>query len=63
MKTGTVKFFNAEKHYGFITMDGASDSVFVHESSLKSPIRENDKVTFDVEETEKGLRAINVSVA
>ncbi len=62
MKKGTVKFFNTEKHYGFITMEGASDSVFVHESSLKSPIHENDKVTFDIEETEKGLRAINVTV-
>jgi cold shock protein len=62
MKKGTVKFFNTEKHYGFITMEGGDDKVFVHESALKSPIQENDKVTFDVEETPKGLRAINVSV-
>ena len=62
MKKGTVKFFNPEKHFGFITMEGTGDSVFVHESSLKTPIHENDKVLFDVEETPKGLRAINVTI-
>ncbi len=62
MKKGSVKFFNTDKHFGFITMDETGDSVFVHESSLKTPIHENDKVTFDVEETPKGLRAINVTL-
>ena len=61
MKKGVVKFFNPEKHFGFITMEGSSEQVFVHESGLRSPIRENDKVSFDVEESEKGLRAVNVS--
>ncbi|HTA27747.1 MAG TPA: cold shock domain-containing protein, partial [Bacteroidia bacterium] len=54
MKKGTVKFFNTDKHFGFITMAETGDSVFVHESSLKTPIHENDKVLFDVEETPKG---------
>jgi cold shock protein len=62
MKKGSVKFFNSEKHFGFITMAETGDSVFVHESSLKTPIHENDKVLFDVEETPKGLRAINVTI-
>jgi|HubBroStandDraft_2_1064218.scaffolds.fasta_scaffold2923933_1 CspA family cold shock protein len=62
MKKGSVKFFNPEKHFGFIIMEETGDSVFVHESSLKTPIQENDKVMFDVEETPKGLRAINVQL-
>jgi cold shock protein len=60
MKKGTVKFFNAEKHFGFITVDGTGEQVFVHQSGLKTPIHENDKVVFDVEDSPKGLRAINV---
>jgi CspA family cold shock protein len=60
MKKGVVKFFNPDKHFGFITVEGSSEQVFVHESGLKNPIRENDKVVFDVEESPKGFRAINV---
>jgi CspA family cold shock protein len=63
MKKGVVKFFNSEKHFGFITMDGNDEQIFVHESGLKSQIHENDKVEFDVEESPKGPRAINVSVS
>jgi len=62
MKKGVVKFFNTDKHFGFITMEGSSEQVFVHESGLKTPIRENDKVVFDLEETPKGLRAINLRI-
>ena len=62
MKKGVVKFFNTDKHFGFIIVEGSSEQVFVHESGLKNPIRENDKVVFDVEESPKGLRAINVSL-
>jgi len=62
MKKGVVKFFNTEKHFGFISMEGSSEQVFVHESGLTTQVRENDKVVFDVEENPKGLRAINVRI-
>ncbi len=62
MKTGVVKFFNDAKGFGFIKVDGGGEDLFVHSSALKSPIRENDKVEFDVQEGKKGLNAVNVSV-
>lgn len=61
MKNGTVKFFNEEKGFGFIQQEGGED-IFVHVSGLKSEIRENDKVTFDIERGKKGLNAINVTL-
>lgn len=63
MKNGTVKFFNTEKGFGFITPDDGGKDVFVHKSSLTIRINEGDKVTFEIEETEKGLNAINISMA
>jgi CspA family cold shock protein len=62
MKTGVVKFFNDAKGFGFIKVDGGGEDLFVHSSGLKTPVRENDKVQFDVQEGKKGLNAINVSV-
>ncbi|MCE3227690.1 MAG: cold shock protein [Bacteroidetes bacterium] len=62
MKNGTVKFFNEEKGFGFIKEDNGQD-IFVHVSGLKAQIRENDKVTFDVEQGKKGLNAVNVQLA
>ncbi|MBS1650748.1 MAG: cold shock domain-containing protein [Bacteroidetes bacterium] len=62
MKKGTVKFFNETKGFGFIKADDGEE-VFVHVSGLKSKIRENDVVTFEVEQGKKGLNAINVSLA
>lgn len=61
MKTGTVKFFNEAKGFGFITDENGKD-VFVHATGLNDEIRENDVVTFEVQEGKKGLNAINVSV-
>lgn len=61
MKNGTVKFFNEQKGFGFIKEDGGQE-IFVHVSGLKSEIRENDKVTFEIENGKKGLNAINVTV-
>ena len=63
MATGIVKWFNADKGYGFITEDGGAD-VFVHFSSIQEDgyrsLSENDKVEFDVTSGPKGAQAANV---
>jgi CspA family cold shock protein len=63
MAEGTVKWFNESKGYGFIAREDGSD-IFVHFSSIKGEgfktLTEGDKVSFDVEEGEKGPKAINV---
>ena len=63
MSNGTVKFFNEAKGFGFIKVEGTGQEVFVHVSGLKEEIRENDNVTFDIEEGKKGLNAVNVKLA
>jgi CspA family cold shock protein len=60
MSNGTVKFFNNSKGFGFIAPDDGGKDVFVHQSALTDEITENDKVSYDVEEGEKGLSAVNV---
>ena len=67
MKKGTVKWFNSEKGYGFISNDEGGDDVFVHFSAINidgyKTLKEGQKVTFDVEEDPKNskkLRAANV---
>ncbi len=62
MSNGTVKFFNNSKGFGFITPDEGGKDVFVHQSAITTEIRENDKVSYDVEEGQKGLNAVNVVV-
>jgi CspA family cold shock protein len=62
MQKGTVKFFNGTKGFGFITPEDGGADVFVHSTGLVDQIRENDKVTFDVENGKKGLNAVNVKV-
>jgi CspA family cold shock protein len=60
MNKGTVKFFNEAKGFGFIkTEDG--QELFVHVTGLVHEIRENDEVTFDIENGKKGLNAVNVT--
>lgn len=62
MSTGTVKWFNTEKGYGFISGNNG-DEVFVHKSQIKEKtheLHEGESVMFDVVEKEKGLAAINV---
>ncbi|MEZ7900803.1 MAG: CspA family cold shock protein [Urechidicola sp.] len=62
MSNGTVKFFNETKGFGFITPDEGGKDVFVHANGLVDEIREGDKVNYEVEETPKGLNALNVTV-
>jgi cold shock protein len=62
MKTGTVKFFNEAKGFGFIK-DDQGQEIFVHATGLEDKIKENDTVTFDVAEGKKGLNAVNVKRA
>ncbi|MBA4302075.1 cold shock protein (beta-ribbon, CspA family) [Algoriphagus alkaliphilus] len=63
MNTGTVKFFNETKGFGFIVDNASGEEIFVHVSGLIDTIREGDKVTFDTERGKKGMNAINVKVA
>ncbi|HNX86865.1 MAG TPA: cold shock domain-containing protein [Bacteroidales bacterium] len=60
MATGKVKFFNERKGFGFIIDDEGQQEVFVHVSGLVDKIRENDPVSFDVTEDNRGKKAINV---
>lgn len=64
MSTGTVKFFNETKGFGFIKEDESGKEYFVHVTGLNgSKIRENDSVTFDIQEGKKGLNAVNVKLS
>jgi CspA family cold shock protein len=60
MRTGTVKFFNEAKGFGFIISDDRNEEIFVHVTGLKSPVRENDRVSFELKEGKKGPNAVNV---
>jgi cold shock protein len=63
MATGTVKWFSSEKGYGFISQEGGPD-VFVHYKAIQGQgyrtLEENEPVEFDVQESPKGLQAVNV---
>ena len=61
--TGTVKFFNDSKGFGFITNEETGNDIFVHVSSLNGlELREGDKVEYSEEEGRKGVVAANVSM-
>ena len=64
MATGTVKFFNTTRGFGFISPDDGSKDVFVHitavEQSGMTTLNEGQKVTFDVEPDARGPKAVNV---
>ena len=65
MATGKVKWFNSTKGYGFIKPDDGGEDLFVHHSSIQGEgyksLKEDQSVTFDVEDGEKGPQATNVS--
>lgn len=63
MKNGTVKFFNDLKGFGFIKVDGTNEEVFVHASGLQDQVRQDDKVTFELQQGKKGINAVNVRKA
>lgn len=63
MSTGTVKFFNTTKGYGFITVDETNQEVFVHATGLVDQVTQHDKVTFEVTDGKKGPNAVNVKKA
>jgi cold shock protein len=65
MATGTVKWFNDSKGFGFITPDGGGEDVFAHFSAIQSKgfksLKEGQRVTFDVTEGPKGKQAANIN--
>lgn len=63
MKKGIVKFFNSEKGFGFITDEETKEDIFVHKSGLIDRIREDDQVTFETSQGQKGLNAVEVKQA
>ena len=63
VRNGTITFFNESKGYGFIKDLQTQDSIFVHINGLVDAVKENDKVTFETEQGQKGLNAIKVKKA
>ena len=68
MATGTVKWFNSQKGFGFIQPDGSGQDVFVHISAVEraglATLREKDRVSYDLEQDKRGkMAAVNISHA
>lgn len=63
MNKGTVKFFDETKGFGFIKDANSTKEYFVHSTGLVDKIKDNDEVTFDLEEGKKGINAVNVKLA
>ena len=67
MATGTVKFFNATKGFGFISPEGGGKDVFVHVSAVEKAgmrgLNEGQRVSFEIQPDAKGSKAVNLQVA
>ncbi len=67
MTTGTVRFFNTAKGFGFITPDDGSKDVYVHSTEVEragmTSLTEGQKVSFDVEQDDRGPKAVNLQAA
>ncbi|MGO1520510.1 MAG: cold-shock protein [Sphingobacterium sp.] len=62
MQEGVVKFFNEAKGFGFIIPNSGESEIFVHVSGLIDKVRENDHVSYEVQQGRKGLNAVNVKL-
>lgn len=66
MNTGTVKWFNSEKGFGFITKDNGEGDIFAHFSQITADgyktLNENERVSFDISDSPKGEQATNIKV-
>lgn len=65
MPTGKIKWFNPDKGYGFIEQDSSNKDVFVHWTAVEGlgdfeGMREREPVSYEVEQTDRGLKAVNV---
>ncbi len=63
MNKGTVKFFNETKGFGFIKDAQSDKEYFVHVSGLVDQVRDEDEVSFELEQGKKGLNAVNVKLS
>ena len=63
MPSGKVKFFNSQKGFGFIVPDEGGKDVFVHTSGTHEDLYEGDTVNYEVEDSPRGAKAINVTKA
>lgn len=62
MQEGVVKFFNEAKGFGFIIPNSGESEIFLHVSGLIDKVRENDHVSYEVQQGRKGLNAVNVKL-
>lgn len=58
-RTGSITFFNQDKGFGFVKDSQTQESIFIHINQLDGPVKENDKISFEVEKGPKGLNAVN----
>lgn len=61
-KSGTVKFYNETKGFGFIKDDSTGNEYFFHQSGLLVVVSERDEVCFDLKDSKKGLNAVNIKL-
>jgi len=62
IRQGKITFFNNDKGFGFIKDSISQESIFVHANNLSGPVKENDKVSFEIEMGQRGAMAVNVKI-